>query len=105
MSATIDNFSSPYVVEAAPRTASSSDGIEIEFIGPGGEVLKTVSGPEGELSLAPAYRYVRAKVTWKQTLDSRVDDSQARREFFAWTQPVFLDAALPAHGELLTESR
>ena len=59
-------------------------GTFIEFIGPGGEVQKTVNGISASYEARGAY--LRAKVT------QRVAGTDgALREYYAWTQPVFTD--------------
>lgn len=59
-------------------------GTFIEFIGPGGEVLKRVAG------LSASHKaegpYLRGKVTHRV---KKADGSL--REYYAWTQPVFTD--------------
>ena len=59
-------------------------GTFIEFIGPGGEVQKTVNGISA--SCEARGTYLRAKVTYRV---ARNDGSL--REYYAWTQPVFTD--------------
>ena len=59
-------------------------GTFIEFIGPGGEVQKTVNGISA--SCEARGTYLRAKVTHRV---ARTDGSL--REYYAWTQPVFTD--------------
>jgi hypothetical protein len=59
-------------------------GTIIEFIGPGGEVVKTVRGYSAKCEAKDAY--IRAKVT------HRVKNKDGSlREYYAWTQPVFTD--------------
>ena len=59
-------------------------GTFIEFIGPGGEVHKTVNGISA--SCEARGTYLRAKVT------RRVKNKNGYlREYYAWTQPVFTD--------------
>ena len=59
-------------------------GTFIEFIGPGGEVLKAVTGLSASHQVEGAY--LRAKVTRRV---KKADGSL--REYYAWTQPVFTD--------------
>ena len=59
-------------------------GTIIEFIGPGGEVLKAVTGLSASHQVEGAY--LRAKVTRRV---KKADGSL--REYYAWTQPVFTD--------------
>jgi hypothetical protein len=59
-------------------------GTFIEFIGPGGEILKMIAGLSGAYKADRAY--LRAKVT------RRVKNKDGSlREYYAWTQPVFTD--------------
>lgn len=59
-------------------------GTYIEFIGPGGEVVKSMEGNSGTCKVEDAY--LRAKVTLRV---KKKDGSL--REYYAWTQPVFTD--------------
>ena len=56
----------------------------IEFIGPGGEILKEIAGLSGSYKAEGSY--IRAKVTRRV---KKADGSL--REYYAWTQPVFTD--------------
>ena len=58
-------------------------GTFIEFIGPGGEVLKSMEATSGTCKVEGAY--LRAKVT------HRVEKNNSLREYYVWTQPVFTD--------------
>ena len=59
-------------------------GTTIEFIGPEGEIVKTVQGSTAKCEAQGAY--LRAKVT------HRVNNQDGTlREYYAWTQPVFTD--------------
>jgi hypothetical protein len=59
-------------------------GTIIEFIGPGGKILKAVTGLSASHKVEGAY--LRAKVTRRV---KKADGSL--REYYAWTQPVFTD--------------
>ena len=59
-------------------------GTTIEFIGPKGEVVKTIQGTTAKCEAKGAY--LRAKVTHRV---KKKDGSL--REYYAWTQPVFTD--------------
>ena len=59
-------------------------GTFIEFIGPGGKVLKKITGLSGSYKAEGAY--IRAKVTRRI---KKADGSL--RDYYAWTQPVFTD--------------
>ena len=58
-------------------------GTYIDFIGPGGEVVKSMEATSGTCKVEGAY--LRAKVT------HRVEKNNSLREYYAWTQPVFTD--------------
>ena len=59
-------------------------GTFIEFIGPGGEIVKTVEGVSASCEAKGAY--LRAKVIHRvKTEDGKL------LEYYAWTQPVFTD--------------
>ena len=59
-------------------------GTFIEFIGPGGEVVKTVEGVSASCEAKGAY--LRAKVIHRV----KIEDGKLL-EYYAWTQPVFTD--------------
>ena len=59
-------------------------GTTIEFIGPEGEVLKTVQGSTAKCEAKGAY--LRAKLTHRVK-----NQDGSLREYYAWTQPVFTD--------------
>ena len=59
-------------------------GIFIEFIGPGGEVLETVSG--NQASCEAEKEYLRCMITHRVK-----KEDGSLREYYAWTQPVFTD--------------
>lgn len=59
-------------------------GTFIDFIGPGGEVLKTVQGISASFETEGIY--LRTKIT----LRVKKEDGSLR-EYYAWTQPVFTD--------------
>jgi len=59
-------------------------GTTIEFIGPEGEIVKTVQGSTAKCEAQGAY--LRAKVTHRVK-----KEDGSLREYYAWTQPVFTD--------------
>lgn len=59
-------------------------GTFIEFIGPGGEVLETISG--NEATRVAKEDYMRCMVTHRVK-----KEDGSLREYYAWTQPVFTD--------------
>ena len=59
-------------------------GTTIEFIGPEGEIVKTVQGTTANCKAKGAY--LRAKVTHRVK-----KEDGSLREYYAWTQPVFTD--------------
>jgi hypothetical protein len=79
----------PAVAEAAP-IVSGEPGITIEFIGKDGVVLARAHGDSADFAVEPSHGYVRAKVTWLEALETRLDDAPRLRRFVAWTQPMFV---------------
>ncbi|MDG0965464.1 MAG: CehA/McbA family metallohydrolase [Opitutales bacterium] len=59
-------------------------GTFIEFIGPGGEVLETISG--NEATRVTKEDYMRCMITHRVK-----KEDGSLREYYAWTQPVFTD--------------
>tara|TARA_B100000902_G_C27293889_1_gene908783 strand:- start:1188 stop:2234 length:1047 start_codon:yes stop_codon:yes gene_type:complete len=59
-------------------------GTFIEFIGPGGQILKKIAGLSGAYKADGAY--LRAKVTRRAK-----NKDGSLREYYAWTQPIFTD--------------
>ena len=59
-------------------------GTTIEFIGYGGKVVKTIAGNEGRCEAIDGY--LRCKVTRR----IKKEDGTLR-EYYAWTQPIFMD--------------
>lgn len=59
-------------------------GTFIEFIGPGGEVLETISG--NEATRVAKEDYMRCMITHRVK-----KEDGSLREYYAWTQPVFTD--------------
>jgi hypothetical protein len=60
------------------------EGYFIEFIGPNGQVLKTVRGKEATFTIPKSLAYVRARATFTQK-----DERLGFEEYYAWGQPVF----------------
>lgn len=96
----VDADSTHDTLEALPllrgRLVEKGDpGFKIEFIGPGGEVLKTRQGLEGRYPISPAAAYARVKVTFTR----KHPTADALEEYYAWGQPVFTDnRAAPEPG-------
>jgi hypothetical protein len=68
-----------------PPGAAAKAGYRIEFIGPGGKILRSTTGTDATFKRPKGLAYVRAKVTLTR---------QSDREFVqycAWTQPAFGD--------------
>ena len=74
---------SPYVV--GYKSEERKDGFWIEFISDEGKVVKTTEGTSASMKVTEGVKYLRAKMTF-----SRVRGNGSE-QFFAWTQPVFLD--------------
>lgn len=70
-------------------TEQAKEGYLIEFIGPGGKVLKTVEAQEGDCPRDAGAAYLRARITYTH---KTADGALIRH--FAWTQPAFTDGRL-----------
>ena len=81
--ATLKAIESPYVV--GYKNEKADDGFLIEFITDKGQVLHRVSGTSAKIDVPSGATYLRAKVTYSRTRSSKSE------QFFAWTQPVFID--------------
>ncbi len=68
------------------QSAEPSDGISIEFIGDGGNILYTVNSSTAVFEIDKNQKYVRAKIILRKNNKLR-----GIEEFYAWTQPVFID--------------
>jgi len=66
---------------------NGTEGFRIEFIGPNGDVLETVSGEQAQFSFDASLPYVRAKVTYTR----KHPGGSGFEEYYAWGQPVFGD--------------
>ena len=90
LAATEASLTNTFVTEAAHcLPADRAPGLTIEFIGRGGQVLKTIQGDTAETEIEPADGYVRARVTLVAVVKTRLDDAPTPHLFTAWTQPVF----------------
>lgn len=81
--ATFHAAQSPFIV--GYKSNELKDGFWIDFISDGGEVLKHVDGISASMAVPENAIYLRAKLTYSRT---RGNNSE---QFFAWTQPVFVD--------------
>jgi len=63
--------------------ANTSIGAKIDFISSDGVIVKTILNNKGEFNLKKSYQYIRAKISFT------VKTALGKRQFFAWTQPVF----------------
>ena len=61
-------------------------GYRIDFIGPGGRVMKTVQGTEAACPRDKSHAYLRAKIIY-----TRKGEGGSLIQHFAWTQPAFTD--------------
>jgi len=68
------------------RAREGKPGYLIEFIGPEGKVLKSVSDTKAEFSVGKSHAYARCKVSLLQK-----NEEDKLLAFYAWTQPVFTD--------------
>jgi hypothetical protein len=74
---------SPYVV--GYKSEEKKDGFWIEFISEQGKVVKKAEGTKASMKVPEGVKYLRAKMTF-----SRVRGNGSE-QFFAWTQPLFLN--------------
>lgn len=74
---------SPFII--GYKNDKRADGYSIEFISDRGEVFKTVAGTSAVIEVPEGVRYVRCKITFSR------DRGSSSEQFFAWTQPVFLN--------------
>ena len=81
--ATLKAIESPYVV--GYKNEKADDGFLIEFITDKGNVLQGFSGTSVKIDVPADVTYIRGKVTYSRTRSSKSE------QFFAWTQPVFLN--------------
>lgn len=70
------------LTEGTPAPKGAEIGERIDFIGPGGEVLRSVQGLSASCTLNGA-GYLRARITVTRPLYGRMTD------YRAWTQPIF----------------
>ncbi len=89
-------LASSFVTEAARTVpANRVRGLTVEFIGHGGQVLKTTHDDPAEIAIDPSDGYVRARLTLVAVLKTRLDDVPTAHQFTAWTQPVFATSTPP----------
>jgi len=81
--ATFHAAQSPYIV--GYKSNELKEGFWIDFISDGGEVLEHFDGISASMAVPENAIYLRAKLTYSRT---RGNGSE---QFFAWTQPVFVD--------------
>lgn len=93
-------------VNSARPVASGTPGYRIDFIGPRGQVLKSVTGDSARYQVTNAHAYVRARVTYLRNIPARGapydnhlkqadyvrDKGITKEEYYAWGQPFFTDA-------------
>jgi len=83
--ATRAEVSKPELVPRRLKEPGNDSGYVVSFIGPGGTELKRVVGMEATYERHPGKAYVRAKVTYTQSVNGE------RLQYAAWTQPAFGD--------------
>lgn len=85
---------------------AGSPGFRIDFIGPGGKVVKAVVGDTASFQVTADLAYVRARVTYLRDIpaggapyEKKLGQSEyvkvngiTREEYYAWGQPYFTDA-------------
>ena len=72
------------VARRVPASSGARPGYQIDFIGPGGNVLQSVDGTDATFRRPPGLPYVRAKVTL-----TRVANGGKLLQNYAWGQPAF----------------
>lgn len=82
--ATRREMGSPYLT--GHHVHEGEPGFEIQFIGPGGVVLRSVRSETAEFEVDGSLDYVRAKVIFR-----RLRSGGGLEAFYAWTQPYFTD--------------
>lgn len=68
-------------------------GFRIDFVGPNGTILATTQGLRAVYVAAGDAAYVRVRVTFARALET-----DAFEEFYAWGQPVFMNAGATLDG-------
>ncbi len=87
--ATRREMGSPYVTGRHVHDGDPHEGdpgFTIEFVGPHGEVLAQVDGPDAEFNVPADLDFVRARATFR-----RLRSGGGMEAFYAWTQPFFTD--------------
>lgn len=74
---------SPFII--GYKVDEKVDGFWMEFVGDRGEVLKKIDGISAVFDVPEGVSYVRCKITFSRNRGSSAE------QFFAWTQPLFLD--------------
>ena len=81
---TLVEIASPHVV--GKDVSEGESGFLVEFIGSNGKVLSVSNDLDASYQINATEGYIRARITYTQSLE----DGKFR-QFFAWTQPRFLD--------------
>jgi hypothetical protein len=85
---------------------TGNPGFRIDFIGPGGKILKAVAGDSASFQATNDIAYVRCRITYLRAhtaasapYDNRLKQADyvkanaiAKEEYYAWGQPYFTDA-------------
>jgi hypothetical protein len=79
---TLREIESPYVV--GYKNDQANEGFLIEFVTESGKVINSSSGNSAKVDVPSGVKYLRGKVTYSRNRSSKSE------QFFAWTQPVFL---------------
>lgn len=69
------------------HVVEGTEGYQIEFIGPNGQVLKTINGRKGDFTINTEIPYIRAKATFTR----KHPKTGKLEEYYAWGQPIFTD--------------
>ena len=81
--ATAQELESAFV--SGHKVGDGTPGYLIEFIGDGGEVLKSTQGTTASTDISSDSSYTRAKITFTRK------SADGYENFYCWTQPVFTD--------------
>jgi len=79
----LEELKSPLLVGF--KTAKEAEGFSIEFISDGGKVIQRSKGNSAKVKIPKGVKYVRAKIIYSRGLSTNSE------QFFAWTQPIFLN--------------
>lgn len=79
----LEEMKSPLLVGF--KTAKEAEGFSIEFITDSGRIIQRTKGNSAKAKIPKGVQYVRAKIIYSRVVSSNSE------QFFAWTQPIFLN--------------